>query len=386
MATGITCLVTVHGIGFQQPPIPAEGEPGYADGLHLNLSRFLDADVLSDDPSRAQERKNRGEAGPIYVSSHWPPGAESTEPGVARVGRWDPANPDRVLIGDAPLEAGGARITHVALVYSNLEDLGPQPGASIETAARALVALPRYAPVATVIKSAFLDVRAMVGQKTGVEPPPGIRVRRDKRDRPPRDQPAGILGTIRQLEDDVASYVTRNDLRQRIRGFVREVLLRLAAREDVGAIVVNGHSNGTVVGFDALRDLPPGAAAKVRWLVTAGSPLRKYVDLFAWGDEVGSIRLVPRWSNFWDPRDPVADPLALRTKPELAAPDEPSGTQGTLFDSIDPNSGAISPVKVDDVEVDNLANSAPGGLQAHNYWYNDQQFVSPLAEILGSTL
>jgi hypothetical protein len=37
--TGITCIVTIHGIGFQQPP--ASGVVGYADHLHRHLHPLL---------------------------------------------------------------------------------------------------------------------------------------------------------------------------------------------------------------------------------------------------------------------------------------------------------------------------------------------------------
>jgi hypothetical protein len=65
-----------------------------------------------------------------------------------------------------------------------------------------------------------------------------------------------------------------------------------------------------------LHELTPNAIGAVRALVTAGSPLRKYADLFTWGTEIGTIaRIMPLapyapWLNFWHPRDPVADPLA----------------------------------------------------------------------------
>ena len=44
------CLVTIHGVGFMQPPI--NGIPGYADGLHQHLSKYLDEHLLGDDPKR----------------------------------------------------------------------------------------------------------------------------------------------------------------------------------------------------------------------------------------------------------------------------------------------------------------------------------------------
>jgi len=57
--------------------------------------------------------------------------------------------------------------------------------------------------------------------------------------------PAGILHTV---EDDVAAYVTRNEHRERVRGFIRDAASRLIARPDVEGVVINGHSNGTVMG------------------------------------------------------------------------------------------------------------------------------------------
>ena len=71
-------------------------------------------------------------------------------------------------------------------------------------------------------------------------------------------------------------------LRQRVRSFVTEALLRLAHRTDVDGIIVNSHSQGTVVAFDVLRDFPVVDKDRIQALVTAGSPLRKYVDLGIW--------------------------------------------------------------------------------------------------------
>jgi hypothetical protein len=127
---------------------------------------------------------------------------------------------------------------------------------------------------------------------------------------PDPTKPAGMLGTLLQIEDDVCAYVCRNDLRERIRSFVRAALLRIVAREDVARVVVNSHSNGTVIGFDTLRNFPAPGLAKVETFLTAGSPLRKYAELFTWGFEVGNLRLINNWANYFDPHDPVADPLA----------------------------------------------------------------------------
>ena len=53
------CLVTVHGIGFQQAP--GDGVPGYADELHNSLRAKL-GDKLGDDTGRDG-------GGPVYVRS-----------------------------------------------------------------------------------------------------------------------------------------------------------------------------------------------------------------------------------------------------------------------------------------------------------------------------
>ncbi len=44
---GITCLVTIHGIGFQHAP--ENGSQGYADGLHDSLDKRIPK-LLSGDP------------------------------------------------------------------------------------------------------------------------------------------------------------------------------------------------------------------------------------------------------------------------------------------------------------------------------------------------
>jgi hypothetical protein len=44
------CVLTVHGIGFQQPP--HHGLPGYADVLHGNLAPDL-GDLLGTTPTAA---------------------------------------------------------------------------------------------------------------------------------------------------------------------------------------------------------------------------------------------------------------------------------------------------------------------------------------------
>ncbi len=393
MGTGLTCLVTIHGIGFQQPPMK-DGTPGYADGLHLHLRKGL-GDRLNDDPNR--NRSQPGEAGPIYVSSSWPPGSDNLEAGLKRLGTWKPgiAGLDTV---DAPL-GGEQGISHVALVYSQLEDDAPRPGAAIEAAARTVVSLHQYATIRAAVHMLLSDVTAMITPPQHDVETPSLQPRTDlpaeKRHLtaamysqtaplPPAVQAAhaSIIGTVRHLEDDVAAYVARNDLRERVRAFVREALLRLVHRDDVSRVVVNAHSHGTVVAFDVLREMSGFSIPKVEWFITAGSPLRKYSDLFCWGTEAGSLKQVAGWTNFWDERDPVADPLA---PPQSWRPGaDPAVAKGGagMYQALDANQGQLADLEIDDHKVDNLQHSQGGGLQAHNYWDNEVEVIPAMVSLL----
>jgi hypothetical protein len=154
-APGVTCLVTIHGIGFQQPPAPDGSTAGYADDLHQRLSRHLDAALLSDDPQR--RRDQRGERGTIYVQSSWPPGTNLFEAGLARLGTWASRDSREIDGTDAPLVADGARIAHVALVYS-----------SLEAAAKAGLALSHYAMMTGLAGMIVRDGTAMLEGHTAV--------------------------------------------------------------------------------------------------------------------------------------------------------------------------------------------------------------------------
>lgn len=397
MTQGITCLVTIHGIGFQQAP--GDGTPGYADRLHQSLARFLDASILSDDPNRI--RNERGEAGPIYVQSSWPPDSNNLEAGLRRLGTWASGPVRAIDTARAPLIGATGRIAHVALVYSHLQDQGMHPGAALEAGSSALLSLGHYASLTGLIHMVFGDVQALLhpSPQASVDTP-SLSRRADLPDtsRHPIDRllrrptqvaasssPTGLFTTLRTLEADVAAYVSRNDLRERVRAFVRDALHRICYRDDVSSVIVNAHSNGTVIGFDALTQLTPSAACKVQYVVTAGSPLRKYAELFYWGTKVGGMESMasPKgWTNFWDERDPVADPLAppldWRRGSELPSPSDGL----SLFEQVDPDSGTVAPFLVDDRQVDNVKNSIGGGLQAHNYWDNQNEVVRLLAGIL----
>jgi hypothetical protein len=384
-------LVTIHGIGFQQPP--HEGLPGYADELHAHLHEKLGS-RLGDDPQRTA----KDESGPVYVSSQV---GGSRSKGLARLAP-----------GEALAPAG--KIAHVALVYSPSEPLKPRLGSVADTLIRATLAHERYVSALGGVRLALEDGWAALHEKNGngdgatrstLVPRADLEAPNHHRllgkllhgNAAPAAAPTepGLLGTFRALEDDMATYVARNDLRERVRGFVQESLTLLAAREDVSALIVNTHSQGTMIGWDVLCRMPSAtwlraadpAQSVLGGFVTAGSPIRKYVDLFAWGAQVGQMRPALEagleWSNFWDPHDPVADPLdpACAWRPREPAGEDPRRDIGLLRQT-DPDSGAERHVAIRDVQVDNVQHSSGGGLQAHDYWNNVGQFVAPLATIL----
>lgn len=378
------CVLTVHGIGFQQPPTDSEG--GYADVLHENLSAGLRAigSSLGSDPQRAETP-----FGPVYVMST-KPGTHDHEWGLKRLGTW---NGDSINVTGMPLSGGDEPVAHVALVYSSLEGVSPGIGREAGTVAETGLALGHYASVVGALRLVTGDAWAALheggGQGSGGSSP-SLRPRDDLATarqhhlaallhRKPAD--SGAMGVIRTLEDDVVGYVCRNDLRESIRRFIAEALRRLLARPDVAGVVVNAHSQGTVGSYDVLRLYPAGSLTGVRAFVTAGSPLRKYADLFSWGNNCGGLEPV-RWLNFWDPKDPVADPLGPPDEWHYGnPPDSPPAGELGLFYALDPDGNQV-PVIIEDTEVDNLANSSGGGLRAHNYWDNEKQFIAPLAELL----
>jgi len=416
-------LLTIHGMGFQQAPLKS-GTPGYADGLHERLSRHLGHDLLSDDPQRATGRRARGERGPIYVHSQWPPNSHQIEHGMSRLGSW--LNREKRQVDASDREKYGLveedrRIAHVALVYADLKDTERHLASLAEGGLKAAINLDEYSTIGAFVRDRFLDIRAMfmhpaprAGER-GAE----LQVRRNPDPEtdsdayegpttppepfPPAEDQGGLLEVVGQLEKDVTTYLARNDHRERVRSFVRDALMRLCFRDDVAAVVVNAHSLGTVVAFDALRALPPHAACWVRGLVTAGSPLRKFATLYQWGNEARGIAAMNEpgtWLNFWDPRDPVADPLALpqfwQRGEEPPVPDEEgryrvperdrvAGGESTVpgfFEALNEVTGRYAPVTVRDRAVDNVAHSGGGGLKAHNYWGNEAEVVPPLADLL----
>jgi hypothetical protein len=387
---GSVCVVTVHGIGFQQPP--ENGKPGYADALHENLRKEL-KDRLGDDPNR--------DKGPVYVQSEW---KGSPADGLARLGK--------------PLVGQEGQIAHVALVYSSSEPLEPEFGDTVESLARAAISHANYTSALGAMRLLLSDAWAAMHEHSPATARSTLTPRTDagrvtpvhhgflghtfhhgRQAGPARPAPAapaatpGAFGMLRALQDDVATYVTRNDVRERVREFVEDALTLLIGRDDISGVVVNAHSQGTVLCWDVLCRLPfsswpAGRTALFQHFVTAGSPIRKYVDMFAWGNRVGELgnALEPSggldWHNFFDPHDPVADPLNApaewRPGADWQTAPDPDGGLLVARDG----DGNVRHVTVHDQQVDNTANSSGGGLQAHDYWNNQTEFVQELAALL----
>ena len=396
MASKITCLVTLHGIGFEQPPQPGVSNSGYADPLHQHLKTCLGT-LLSDDPNRSDGRNKPGDNGTIYVESRYPDaqGKLTREEGLKRLGVWR-TDQQIIDIKNAPLveeNANDGSVSHIALVYSNLEPMDQEVGATAITLEMSLAAASHYGSVTSLLHMAMVDGLALIGNHATVDKQPvssrprtnltfrSVKHLGHQGQAAPAPAP-GILNALRNLEDDVACYVCYNEERERVRSFVHEALMRIACRDDVENIIFNAHSNGTVVAFDVLRTLPQEVTKKIKIFVTAGSPLRKYASLFHWGHEIQSKYRFESWYNFWDRCDPVADPLNPPESWKIG--DQIAASNETLFQYIDLD--AMDPfwIKVTDILVDNVKNSFGGGLQAHNYWDNEEDFVKHLAEIVRS--
>ncbi len=379
-----TCVITLHGIGFEQPPQPDIDNSGYADLLHEHLKGFL-GNQLSDDPKR--KRNKPGQNGAIYVQSRWEntAGEKSYEEGLRRLGTWSQAK-TQIDLTNAPLATDNEPICHIALVYSNLEPQASEVEVSLHTLRMVLGSASHYASVLGAIHMALADGWAILKHSHREPKATSSLPRNDLHGHTPSGSPTHSTGlgdlikTLHFLEDDVACYVCYNETRERVRSFVSEALTRLAMREDVENIILNTHSNGCVIAFDVLRHLDPHVMCKMKALITAGCPLRKYVDLFHWGAQIQCLMAAEPWYNFWDRHDPVGDPMGQPLSWRVG--DTQLETPESLFNRLDLFSETLCPMKVTDVEVNNVEKSQGGGLQAHNYWDNEEQFVQPLAALL----
>ncbi len=183
-----------------------------------------------------------------------------------------------------------------------------------------------------------------------------------------------LLVTLRDLVDEVGGYTGSPGFRAQVVAGLRRVLADAAAAGRV--VVLNSHSLGTVVTFDALRE-PIPALNVARWF-TLGSPLWLFGTQFGWwtqqAQSFGAINQFllaaadgAWWVNRYDIRDPVAGALGELLRPILRA-DELA--------------------RLTDLPVDNVgaATNLRGDLlKAHDYWDNDE-VLADLAYACGAAL
>ncbi len=220
-------IVTIHGIGFQNAPSTLDADDGYADPLHAGLSRVsqLAGGALGDDPNRLAA----GGRGPVYVASSFPPETNNSEDGLRRLGTWVGNQVDPTGM---PLAPDNARFAHVALVYSHLEEAHGDAVATVGLGVLGAPSLTHYATIGGIARLAFEDLRVIAAAPG--QPTPSQRLRPNAPQHRGffsklihgRNPPgmSGPLATLRQVEDDVAAYVVRNEHRERVRAFIRDAV------------------------------------------------------------------------------------------------------------------------------------------------------------------
>ncbi len=172
---------------------------------HEHLSEHLDT-LLSDDPHRKREK--RGQNGPIYVQSVWPPTSYNREAGLSHLGNWDEDHIRTIDGTNAPLSDGTGRIAHIALVYSQAEEQGPQLVADSVASGIATIALGHYAHVTSLVRMLWLDSEPLwqhllEPKTTQVEPRVSLRIRQEPgftrtKGAPAQQQPpTGFTSTLR---------------------------------------------------------------------------------------------------------------------------------------------------------------------------------------------
>lgn len=176
--------------------------------------------------------------------------------------------------------------------YGDLYDIGT-PVSGIDDA--------QLTPEARKFKEDF--ARMVVARKRAIEatlPPEEVEG--------PLSDAAFLIGDV--VRDVLGYLFTDKAFQREVQKRLREKLLE--AKSQFDQTVLLSHSLGTVVSFDVMR-----AGAKdfnVETYITTGSPLLKCVVLGARSPDVGQItrQSVPKWVNYFDTTDPVADPISPR--------------------------------------------------------------------------
>ncbi len=149
--------------------------------------------------------------------------------------------------------------------------------------------------------------------------------------------------------NQVANYLFASKTYTAVQTRMRDGLNHALALGD--EIVIAGHSLGSVVAFDALRET--AASSNVATLVTLGSPLSKLRRLNIRTSDLGAIPgNVGEWLNLYDTTDPIANAL------------------GPVFPS--------RPFRLRDVFVD--VETDP--IRSHDYFHNEETLAELAAAML----
>ena len=196
----------------------------------------------------------------LSMSRVWPPGSSSTEPALARLGAW--GNEDAKIIdmsSSTSCRRKGSYRPYCSCLLT-FRRIYPQAGPLLQTTASAILSLATMlmfwashacrSPISRLRLETNLQQEGDAGNSKLAC---SHRFYYHSRYECSSYRASRYHSTV--VKTMSPSDVCHNDRRERVRNFVWEAISRLAYREDVAGIVINAHSNGTVISFDLLRYL-----------------------------------------------------------------------------------------------------------------------------------
>lgn len=129
-----------------------------------------------------------------------------------------------------------------------------------------------------------------------------------------------LLGSAAEVVVDIGNYIARNGVRTAVQNVVHSKLTD-AEHLNVPVLLI-GHSQGTVICYDALRQAGSNYRHLRTW-ITMGSPLRKfYLSCFQWGKQRLGLPSDLRWVNIYDAKDVVGNDLKGTVDWKLPVPED----------------------------------------------------------------
>ena len=108
---------------------------------------------------------------------------------------------------------------------------------------------------------------------------------------------------------DAANYIARNGVRTGTQNVLHEALAAAGAARPDARVVLAGHSQGTIISYDVLRQAGRNYPGLRTW-ITMGCPLKKYLGFpLEWGGRQFSVPEKLRWLNLYDKKDIVGKEL-----------------------------------------------------------------------------